>query len=70
MAYEEITALLGGWPGFAIEAVTREPGGTSSGAPRPDRSLPAHAVPMTAKSPTSTRPTGPCVIGPSSQRRE
>jgi len=34
MAYEEITALLGGWPGFAIETVTREPGGTASGAPR------------------------------------
>ena len=34
MAYEEITALLGGWPGFAIAAVTREPGGTATGAPR------------------------------------
>lgn len=34
MAYDEITALLGGWPGFVIAAVTREPGGTASGAPQ------------------------------------
>jgi transposase len=34
MAYDEITALLGGWPGFEIHAVTREPGGTASGAPQ------------------------------------
>jgi len=34
MAYDEITALLGGWPGFVIRTVTREPGGTQSGAPR------------------------------------
>lgn len=34
MAYEEISVLLGGWPGFAIAAVTREPGGTATGAPR------------------------------------
>ena len=34
MAYEEITALLGGWPGFAVTAVTRQPGGTSTGAPQ------------------------------------
>lgn len=34
MAYEEITALLGGWPGFVITAVTREPGGTTTGAPQ------------------------------------
>jgi transposase len=34
MAYEEITALLGGWPGFAIERVTREPGGGRPSAPQ------------------------------------
>lgn len=34
MAYEEITALLGGWPGFDIERVTREAGGTRTGAPQ------------------------------------
>ncbi|HVH63651.1 MAG TPA: ISL3 family transposase [Candidatus Dormibacteraeota bacterium] len=34
MAYDEITAVLGGWPGFVIRTVTREPGGTQSGAPR------------------------------------
>ena len=34
MAYEEITALLGGWPGFRIAQVTREPGGTRTGAPQ------------------------------------
>jgi len=34
MAYEEITALLGGWPGFVIREVTREPGGTPSGSPQ------------------------------------
>jgi transposase len=34
MAYEEITLLLGGWPGFAISEVTREPGGTRTGVPR------------------------------------
>lgn len=32
MAYDEITALLGGWPGFVIAAVAREPGGTPTGA--------------------------------------
>lgn len=34
MAYEDITALLGGWPGFVITALTREPGGPATGAPR------------------------------------
>jgi len=34
MAYDEITAVLGGWPGFVIRNVTREPGGTRSGAPQ------------------------------------
>jgi transposase len=34
MAYDEITLLLGGWPGFTIEEVTREAGGTRTGAPR------------------------------------
>src|SRR6185437_9856206 len=34
MAYEEITAVLGGWPGFVVRQVTREPGGTRSGAPQ------------------------------------
>ncbi|MCC6319004.1 MAG: transposase family protein [Gemmatimonadaceae bacterium] len=34
MAYEEITALLGGWPGFVIREVTLQPGGTASGAPQ------------------------------------
>lgn len=34
MAYEEITALLGGWPGFEIQRLTREPGGTRTGAPQ------------------------------------
>lgn len=34
MAYEEIAALLGGWPGFEIQRVTREPGGTRTGAPQ------------------------------------
>jgi transposase len=34
VAYEEITTLLGGWPGFIITAVTREPGGTATGAPQ------------------------------------
>lgn len=34
MAYDEITAVLGGWPGFVIQSVTREPGGTRSGAPQ------------------------------------
>jgi len=34
VAYEDITALLGGWPGFDIQTVQREPGGTHSGAPQ------------------------------------
>jgi len=34
MAYEEITAMLGGWPGFTIREVRRAPGGTASGAPQ------------------------------------
>jgi transposase len=34
VAYDEITALLGGWPGFEIQSVRREPGGTRSGAPQ------------------------------------
>jgi transposase len=34
MAFEEITALLGGWPGFAIERVTREPGEPDASAPQ------------------------------------
>ena len=34
MAYEEITALLGGWPGFDIQTVQRDSGGTQSGAPQ------------------------------------
>ncbi len=34
MAYEEVTALLGGWPGFTVREVEREPGGTRSGAPQ------------------------------------
>ncbi|HEX7977052.1 MAG TPA: ISL3 family transposase [Gemmatimonadaceae bacterium] len=34
MAYEEITALLGGWPGFDIARVTREPGGGRNSAPQ------------------------------------
>lgn len=34
MAYEDITLLLGGWPGFEITEVTREPGGTRTGAPQ------------------------------------
>lgn len=34
MAYEEITALLGGWPGFLIERVTREPSGSQHSAPQ------------------------------------
>lgn len=34
MAYDEITALLGGWVGFTIHEVAREPGGTASGAPQ------------------------------------
>jgi hypothetical protein len=34
MAYDEISALLGGWPGFVIRRVTRSPGGTRSGAPQ------------------------------------
>ena len=34
MAYDEITALLGGWPGFEIRAVERALGGTPSGAPQ------------------------------------
>src|SRR5919109_3996017 len=37
MAYEEITALLGGWAGFEIRAVARKPGVpgvTHSGAPQ------------------------------------
>lgn len=34
MAYEDITLLLGGWPGFEIAAVSREPGGTRTGAPQ------------------------------------
>jgi transposase len=34
VAYEDITALLGGWPGFVITALTREPGGTATGAPQ------------------------------------
>ena len=33
MAYEEITLLLGGWPGFVIEAVAREPAGTRKQGP-------------------------------------
>ena len=34
MAYEEITALLGGWPGFRLVGVAREPGTTERPAPR------------------------------------
>jgi transposase len=34
MAYEEITALLGGWPGFVIERVTRESDGARTDAPQ------------------------------------
>jgi transposase len=34
VAYDEITTLLGGWPGFDIQTVTRQPGGTHSGAPQ------------------------------------
>lgn len=34
MAYEDITLLLGGWPGFEIAEVAREPGGTRTGAPQ------------------------------------
>lgn len=34
MAYDEISAVLGGWPGFVIRRVTRAPGGTRSGAPQ------------------------------------
>ena len=34
MAYEDITLLLGGWAGFEITEVTREPGGTRTGAPQ------------------------------------
>ncbi|MGH7718216.1 MAG: ISL3 family transposase [Gemmatimonadaceae bacterium] len=34
MAHDEITTLLGGWAGFEIRAVEREPGGTRSGAPQ------------------------------------
>ncbi len=33
MAYDEITTLLGGWAGFEIRAVERQPGGTRTGAP-------------------------------------
>ena len=34
MAFEEITALLGGWPGFVIERVAREPGEPDASAPQ------------------------------------
>ncbi len=34
MAYDEITTLLGGWAGFEIRAVERQPGGTGTGAPQ------------------------------------
>jgi transposase len=34
MAYDEITALLGGWPGFAIEGVTRQSGEGATSAPQ------------------------------------
>jgi transposase len=34
MAYEEITALLGGWPGFQLVGVRREEGSGVRGAPR------------------------------------
>lgn len=34
MAFDEITTLLGGWPGFVIREVARSPGGTASGAPQ------------------------------------
>jgi len=34
MAFDEITLLLGGWVGFEIVEVLREPGGTRTGAPR------------------------------------
>jgi transposase len=34
MAYEDITQLLGGWPGFVITEVSREPGGTRTAGPR------------------------------------
>jgi transposase len=34
VAFDEITALLGGWPGFVIQDVQREPGGTATGAPQ------------------------------------
>lgn len=34
MAYEEITTVLGGWRGFEIVRVRRDPGGTRTGAPQ------------------------------------
>jgi transposase len=42
VAYDEITTLLGGWPGFDIQTVTRQPGGTPSGAPQITIELVAH----------------------------
>ena len=52
MAYEEITALLGGWPGFVLVGVTREP------APAPDR--PARIVLDLAPAPDAVRHCSRC----------
>lgn len=47
MAYEEITALLGGWPGFELVAVARE--GPTPGHATPRIVLTLRAVPGVAK---------------------
>lgn len=52
MAYEEITALLGGWPGFVLVGVSREP------APAPDR--PPRIVLELAPAPDTVRHCSRC----------
>ena len=52
MAYEEITALLGGWPGFVLVGVTRE------SAPAPSR--PARIILELAPAPDAVRQCSRC----------
>lgn len=52
MAYEEITSLLGGWPGFVLVGVTREP------APAPDK--PARIILDLAPAPEAARHCSRC----------
>lgn len=66
MAFEEITALLGGWPGFDIARVTREPGASGTGAPQITIEL--RAVPDTPRTCSRCETTTTAVHDISSRR--